>query len=59
METMKKFLVSLSSFSQSKGFNNQTILVKAKNKQDAIELARYLRYLEPHCDIGEIKECKD
>jgi len=56
METVKKFLIALPSFPQSKGFNHPTILVKSKNKQDAIALARYLK---PGCNIGEIKECKD
>lgn len=50
---MKKFLIALPSFPNSKGFNHRTILIKAKDRLDAIELVRYLR---PHDNIGEIKE---
>ena len=50
---MKKFLIALPAFPGSKGFNHRTILVGAKDKNDAIVLVRHLR---PGENIGEIKE---
>jgi hypothetical protein len=54
METKKKkYLVALPCFKGSKGFNHRTVLVKAKNKNDAISIVRSLK---PHDNIGEIEE---
>lgn len=49
----KKYLIALPSFPDSPGFNHQTILVRAIDKDDAVKLARHLR---PFHNIGEIKE---
>ena len=52
--TMKnKFLIAMPCFPNWKGFNHRTILVSAKDKNDAIAQARHHH---PHCHIGEIKE---
>ena len=40
---MHKYLIALPTFRGAKGFNHPTILVSAKNKQDAVALARHLR----------------
>ena len=50
--TKYSYLIALPCFPNDKGFNHQTILVSAKDKADAIALARYLR---PHANIGDIK----
>jgi hypothetical protein len=50
---MKKYLIALPSLHGQKGFNCPTILVAAKDKNDAIALARHLR---PHANIGDIKQ---
>jgi hypothetical protein len=50
---MNKYLIALPIFKGAKGFNHPTILVSAKNEQDAAALARHLR---PHDNIGDIKE---
>ena len=50
---MKKYIVALPTFKGSKGFCHQTILVKAKDKNDCIALVRHLK---PSSNIGEIKE---
>jgi hypothetical protein len=49
---MYKYLIALPSFCNAKGFNHRTILVSAKNKIDAMALARHLC---PHDNIGDIK----
>lgn len=49
----KKYLIALPCFRGSKGFNHQTILVSAKDKNDAIALALHLK---PNSTIGDIKE---
>lgn len=49
---MNKYLVALPCFNGSKGFNHQTILVKAPNLNDAIA---QVRYLKPYANIGDIK----
>lgn len=49
---MTKYLIALPSFRGQKGFNCPTILVTAKDKNDAIALARHLR---PHANIGDVK----
>ena len=46
------YLVALPIFSGSKGFNHQTILVKAKNLKDAIA---QVRHHKPNDNIGDIK----
>lgn len=50
---MKKYLIALPSFKGDKGFCHQTILVSAKDKNDAISLAMHLK---PNRNIGEVKE---
>ena len=50
---MKKYLVALPSFRGDKGFCCQTILVSAKDEDDARSLAMHLR---PNRYIGDIKE---
>ncbi len=49
-----KYLVALPSFPNAKGFCHQTILVSAKDKNDAIELVRYIKGNK--VNIGEIKK---
>lgn len=50
---MKKFLVALPCFPNSKGFCHRTILVRVIDKSDAIALVKYLK---PNNHIGDIKE---
>ena len=50
---MKQYLAALPCFPYSKGFNHRTILVSAKDKNDAIAL---IRHLKPNDNIGDIKE---
>lgn len=50
---MKKYLIALPSFKGSKGFNHPTILVSAKDEQEAIKIVRHLK---PHDNIGTIKQ---
>lgn len=50
---MKKYLIALPCFPNSKGFNHRTILVRAVSENDARKIVRHLR---PHDNIGEIKE---
>lgn len=52
---MKKqtYLVALPTFKGSKGFNHQTILVSAKDMNDAVKLVRHLK---PCYYIGDIKQ---
>ena len=50
----KKYLIALPSFPNSKGFCHRTILVSAKDKNDAISLAYHLE--GNRINIGEIKE---
>ena len=49
----KKYLIALPAFAGSKGFNHQTVLVSAKDENDAISFARHVR---PGKRIGEIKQ---
>ena len=49
---MNKYLIALPSFPNSKGFCHSTILVKAKDENDAIAIARHLH---PNSNIGDIK----
>jgi len=50
----KKFLIALPCFAgDNKTWNHETILVSAKNKNDAIALARHLK---PHSNIGRVEE---
>ena len=53
---MSLYLVALPCFPCSKGFNHETILVRAKDEIDAMSLVRHLR---PNANIGEIKKQKD
>lgn len=48
-----KYLVALPTFPNSNGFCHRTILVSAKNKNDARVLAGLLR---PKDNIGDIKK---
>ena len=50
---MNKYLIALPCFPNSKGFCHRTILIKAKNKSDAILLVKYLK---PRDNIGDIKK---
>lgn len=50
---MKKFLVALPTFPGSKGFCHPTILVSAKDQQEAIKIVCNIR---PGKNIGSIKE---
>jgi hypothetical protein len=50
---MHKYLIALPCFRGAKGFNHPTILVAAKDANDAVTLARHLR---PHANIGDIKQ---
>lgn len=50
---MNRYLVALPIFKNSKGFNHLTILVRAKDEQDAIAIVRYLK---PGHNIGEIRK---
>lgn len=49
---MPQYLVALPTFRGSKGFNHPTILVSAKDENDARALVRHLK---PHDNIGDIK----
>ena len=48
-----KYLIALPTFRGAKGFNHQTILVSAKDEDDARDIARHLK---PHSNIGDIKK---
>lgn len=50
---MNKYLIALPCFRGAKGFNHLTILVAAKDENDARDLARHLR---PHANIGDVKQ---
>ena len=50
---MNKYLIALPSIQGQKGFNCPTILVAAKDKNDAIAQVRHLR---PHDNIGDVKQ---
>jgi hypothetical protein len=50
---MNKYLVALPSFKSTKGFNCPTILVKAKDLNDAI---KQVVHLKPHSNIGDIRQ---
>lgn len=49
----KKFLIALPAFLKDKGFNHQTILISAFDKNDAINTVKRLK---PNDNIGDIKE---
>jgi len=49
---MKTYLAALPCFRGSKGFNHRTILVSAKDLDDARAL---IRHLKPNDNIGDIK----
>lgn len=51
---MKTFLIALPIFRGEKGFCHPTILVSAKDKDDAVDLVRHLK--GPRVNIGDIKE---
>jgi len=52
----KKFLIALPTFPCKKNFNHQTILLSAKDENDAINLLFHLR---PHTRyVGKIREVK-
>jgi hypothetical protein len=50
---MHKYLIALPCFPGAKGFNHRTVLVSAKDVNDAAAIARHLR---PHDNIGDIKQ---
>lgn len=50
----RKFLIALPSFPNDKGFCHQTILVSAKDIEDAIDLVYHLK--GDNVNIGDIKE---
>ena len=50
---MKKFLIALPCFPNTKGFNHRTILVSAINENDARFTAKRLK---PNDNIGDVKE---
>ncbi len=51
---MKKYLIALPSFRGDKGFCHQTVLVSAKDEDDARNLAYHLKGNRVY--IGDIKE---
>ena len=51
----RKYLVALPTFPNDKGFNHKTVLVKAENESDAIDIVKRLK---PSDNIGSIKEVK-
>ena len=51
---MTKYLIALPTFPKAKGFCHQTILVSAKDEDDAINLVYYLK--GDNINIGDIKE---
>lgn len=53
MKPIKKFLIALPAFPKDKGFNHQTILISALDKNDAINIVKRLK---PNDNIGDIKE---
>lgn len=50
---MHKYLIALPTFHKKKGFCHQTILVSAKNINDAISIVNHIK---PKCNIGDIKQ---
>jgi len=52
-EGKSKYLIALPVFRGAKGFNHQTILVSAKDEDDARDIAKHLK---PHSNIGDIKK---
>ena len=50
----QKYLIALPTFHGFKGFNCPTILVSAKNEEDAVTLVRHLR--GNNVRIGDIKK---
>ena len=49
----KRYLIALPTFKGDKGFNHQTILVRAKDKAEARSLVYYLKGA---VNIGDIKQ---
>lgn len=49
---LNKYLIALPCFPNDKGFNHQTVLVSAINKDEAKDKAKRLR---PNSNIGDIK----
>lgn len=50
---MKKYLIALPGYKGTKGFCHPTILIRAKDKNDAIQIVSHLK---PKSYIGDIKE---
>jgi len=48
-----KYLIALPSFPNSKGFCHQTILVRAKDENEAYSIASHLK---PNHNLGDIKK---
>ena len=53
VEKKNKYLVALTSFPNEKGFNHQTVLVSAKDENEARVIAKHLK---PNHNIGDIKK---
>jgi hypothetical protein len=51
----KQFLIALPCFPKAKGFCHPTILVSAKDENDAIDLVRHIK--GNRVNIGDIKQC--
>ena len=51
---MDKYLIALPAFPNDKGFNHQTVLVSAKDENDAIDRVIHLK--GNRVNIGEIKK---
>ena len=48
-----KYLIALPCFPKAKGFCHRTVLVSARDENDAISIAKRLK---PHDNIGDIKK---
>ena len=53
MDTKHSYLVALPCFKGDKGFNHKTVLVKAKDENEAYAIAMHLH---PNSNIGDIKK---
>lgn len=49
---MERYLIALPCFKGSKGFKHKTILVSAKSKQEAVNIAIHL---SPADNVGDVK----
>ena len=53
MKVKKTYLIALPVSSNAKGFDHQTILLKAWTKEEAVHLCKYIK---PSRNIGDIKK---